>query len=57
MDEGRPVSYEALPVGAVVLSSTDTQFGSRRARSADTRARSLRWHHGKDQAWFALRRP
>ena len=28
MDEGRPVSYEALPVGAAVLSSTDTQFGT-----------------------------
>jgi hypothetical protein len=27
MDEGRPVSYEALPVGAAVLSSTGTQFG------------------------------
>jgi len=27
MDEGRPVSYEALPVGAAVLSSTDAQFG------------------------------
>jgi hypothetical protein len=28
MDEGRPVSYEALPVGAAVLSSTGTQFGT-----------------------------
>ena len=28
MDEGRQVSYEALPVGAAVLSSTDTQFGT-----------------------------
>ena len=28
MDEGRQVSYEALPVGAAVLSSADTQFGS-----------------------------
>jgi hypothetical protein len=27
VDEGRQVSYEALPVGAAVLSSTDTQFG------------------------------
>ena len=27
MDEGRPVSYEALPVGAAVLSSTGTEFG------------------------------
>ncbi|HVA05464.1 MAG TPA: hypothetical protein VNG12_01865, partial [Acidimicrobiales bacterium] len=28
MDEGRPVSYEALPVGAVVLSASDTEFGT-----------------------------
>jgi hypothetical protein len=28
VDEGRQVSYEALPVGAAVLSSTDTQFGT-----------------------------
>jgi hypothetical protein len=28
MDEGRPISYEALPIGAAVLSSTDTQFGT-----------------------------
>ncbi len=28
MDEGRPISYEALPVGAAVLSSTNTQFGT-----------------------------
>lgn len=28
MDEGRPVSYEALPVGAAVLSDTGTQFGT-----------------------------
>ncbi len=28
MDEGRPISYEALPKGAAVLSSTDTQFGT-----------------------------
>jgi len=28
MDEGRPISYRALPVGAAVLSSTDTQFGT-----------------------------
>jgi len=28
MDEGLPVSYEALPVGAAVLSSSDTQFGT-----------------------------
>jgi hypothetical protein len=28
MDEGRPVSYLALPVGAAVLSSSDTQFGT-----------------------------
>jgi hypothetical protein len=28
VDEGHPVSYEALPVGAAVLSSTDTQFGT-----------------------------
>jgi hypothetical protein len=28
VDEGRPVSYEALPVGAAVLSATDTQFGT-----------------------------
>ena len=27
MDEGRPVSYEALPVGTPVLSSTGAQFG------------------------------
>jgi hypothetical protein len=27
MDEGRPVSYEALPTGAAVLSSSGTQFG------------------------------
>jgi hypothetical protein len=27
MDEGRPISYEALPVGAAVLSSTGTEFG------------------------------
>ena len=27
MDEGRPISYRALPVGAAALSSTDTQFG------------------------------
>jgi hypothetical protein len=28
MDEGRPVSYEALPKGAAVLSATNTQFGT-----------------------------
>jgi hypothetical protein len=28
MDEGRPISYMALPVGTAVLSSTDTQFGT-----------------------------
>ncbi|MHB8379507.1 MAG: prefoldin domain-containing protein [Acidimicrobiales bacterium] len=28
MDDGQPVSYMALPVGAVVLSSSDTQFGT-----------------------------
>jgi hypothetical protein len=28
MDEGRPVSYEALPVGAAVLSSTGAPFGT-----------------------------
>src|SRR5271154_3610464 len=28
MDEGRPTSYEALPVGAAVLSSSNTQFGT-----------------------------
>jgi hypothetical protein len=28
MDEGRPVSYEALPEGAAVLSATGTQFGT-----------------------------
>ena len=28
MDEGRPVSYRGLPIGATVLSSTDTQFGT-----------------------------
>ena len=28
MDEGRPISYEALPTGVAVLSSTDTQFGT-----------------------------
>jgi hypothetical protein len=28
MDEGRPVSYEALPVGAAVLTKTGTQFGT-----------------------------
>ena len=27
MDEGRPISYEAVTVGTPVLSSTDTQFG------------------------------
>ena len=27
MDEGRPISYEALSVGTPVLSSTGTQFG------------------------------
>jgi hypothetical protein len=28
MDEGRPVSYEALPVGAAVLSATGAEFGT-----------------------------
>ena len=28
MDEGRPISYEALSVGTPVLSSTGTQFGT-----------------------------
>src|ERR1017187_2735988 len=28
MDDGHPVSYEALPVGAAALSSTGTQFGT-----------------------------
>src|SRR5580698_6215026 len=28
MDEGRPISYEALPKGAAVLTSTGTQFGT-----------------------------
>jgi hypothetical protein len=28
MDEGRPISYEALPKGAAVLSATGTQFGT-----------------------------
>jgi hypothetical protein len=28
VDEGRPVSYEALPVGAAVLSNTGAQFGT-----------------------------
>jgi hypothetical protein len=28
MDDGKPVSYRALPIGAAVLSSTDTQFGT-----------------------------
>ena len=28
MDEGRPISYEALAVGTPVLSSTGTQFGT-----------------------------
>jgi hypothetical protein len=28
MDDGRPVSYEALPVGAAVLSAKGTQFGT-----------------------------
>jgi hypothetical protein len=28
MDDGQPVSYMGLPVGAAVLSSTDTQFGT-----------------------------
>jgi hypothetical protein len=28
MDEGRPISYEALPKGAAVLSSAGSQFGS-----------------------------
>jgi hypothetical protein len=28
MDEGRPVSYEALPKGAAVLSASGTQFGT-----------------------------
>jgi hypothetical protein len=28
MDDGQPVSYLGLPVGAAVLSSTDTQFGT-----------------------------
>jgi hypothetical protein len=28
MDEGRPISYEALAVGTAVLSSTGTQFGT-----------------------------
>jgi hypothetical protein len=27
MDEGRPISYEALAVGTPVLSSSDVQFG------------------------------
>jgi hypothetical protein len=28
MDEGRPVSYEALPKGAAVLSAKNNQFGT-----------------------------
>ena len=28
MDEGQPISYEALSVGTPVLTSTDTQFGT-----------------------------
>ncbi|HEY5104034.1 MAG TPA: hypothetical protein VII65_03220 [Acidimicrobiales bacterium] len=28
MDEGKRVSYMGLPIGAAVLSSTDTQFGT-----------------------------
>ncbi|HVA52746.1 MAG TPA: hypothetical protein VNF05_04460 [Acidimicrobiales bacterium] len=28
MDDGQPVSYMGLPVGAAVLSSSDTQFGT-----------------------------
>ena len=28
MDEGRPVSYEAITVGTPVVSSTETQFGT-----------------------------
>ena len=28
MDEGRPISYEALDVGTAVVSSTGTQFGT-----------------------------
>jgi hypothetical protein len=28
MEEGRPISYEALPKGAAVLSSSGTQFGT-----------------------------
>jgi hypothetical protein len=28
MDEGRPISYEALSVGTAVLSSSGTQFGT-----------------------------
>src|ERR1035437_4759763 len=28
MDDGQPVSHLGLPVGAAVLSSTDTQFGT-----------------------------
>jgi hypothetical protein len=28
MDEGQPVSYMGLPVGAAVLSSSDTRFGT-----------------------------
>ena len=28
MDDGHPVSYEALPVGAAVLSATGTQIGT-----------------------------
>ena len=28
MDDGQPVSYMGLPVGAAVLSSTNTQFGT-----------------------------
>jgi hypothetical protein len=28
MDEGRPISYEALEVGTPVISSTDTEFGT-----------------------------
>jgi len=28
MDDGQPVSYMGLPIGAAVLSSTDTQFGT-----------------------------
>ncbi|HEV3187425.1 MAG TPA: hypothetical protein VGZ04_05175 [Acidimicrobiales bacterium] len=28
MDDEQPISYMALPVGAAVLSSTDTQFGT-----------------------------